>query len=294
MPIKLTRANEWIEQGDVIKGRWELDADHQIRYRAEAKDEQIKLKAPLFAVEAGALLIAVTEKQADQNIVTSIVTLSGRWRLDSKNRITFEVQRQNAKTDTLTFTGGWQVSRGHEIIYSYEEISLKTKTKEIRTLVFKGFWDITQRNRLVYSIGGDSNSYFNFRGAFQTKSVFASEGEIRYEAGVETAGRRLPDRLAGQIKTITLFGKWKISRNLGLSFEIEYEGGRKKSILFGGEYTLDKTSRVAINIKNEEGRPLGLELILTKDFFKNDGQAFIRLQKSIAESRVEAGVRFRW
>ncbi len=65
-------------------------------------------------------------------------------------------------------------------------------------------------------------------------------------------------------------------------------------IAFGGEYALSGDSRIAVNLKNRSGEPLGIELILTKDIFGKDGQAFIRLQKSLEESRLEAGMGFKW
>ncbi|MGH7890519.1 MAG: hypothetical protein ACRENF_08220, partial [Thermodesulfobacteriota bacterium] len=134
---------------------------------------------------------------------------------------------------------------------------------------------------------GDSNSAFRFRGAFQTKSIIAKKGEIRYQAGVEIGGKQ-------KIQTIALFGKWKLSRSLELAFEIEYEDGQRKAITFGGEYHLDGGRQIIVNLKSKEGDPLGIEVILTKDIFGKDGQAFLRLAKSLEESRVEAGVNFRW
>ena len=128
--MKLTKLNQLLEDGQVIKGRWIITPNHEVQYRFEGKDEEIKVTGSLIAAEPDALVISVTEKQKDQKIVTSIVKLSGVWKLN------------------------------------------------------------TEKNRLTYSIGGDSNNAFKFRGAFQTTSIYAKKGEIRYQIGVEVAGKR--------------------------------------------------------------------------------------------------------
>ena len=283
--MKLTRFNELLEEGRVVKGHWVFGKNNEVQYRGEGKDEEVKLKGSIIAVEPGTLLLAVTARQTDQKIVTSILKLSGAWRVDSKNRINFQVEKEKGKNDILTFKGAWQVGESHEILYSCETTYLKTKKKELKTIVFNGTWDISERNCLTYSLAGSSDASFRFRGAFQTKSILAKNAEIRYQAGVEAAGKF-------KIQTIILFGKWKVSRDLGLSFEIEYAGGRKKAISFGGQYSIDKNHQIIVQLGNQEGKPLGIELVLTKEFIVDQAQAFLRLRKSFEESRIEAGMRF--
>jgi len=289
--LKLTKLSELIGSGEETKGRWEITPDHEIQYKKIGKDEEIKVRGSLVAAEPDALVIGVTKRQTDQTVVTSIYKLAGAWRLDPRNRIVFEVEREDGKKDTLTFKGAWHVGKSNQLIYTYEQTDLKRKRtplrKITRELVFTGFWDISEENRLTYWLGADSDSAFRFRGAFQTKSVLAKKGEIRYQVGVEVVGKH-------KIQTIALFGKWKVSRNLDLSFEIETADGRKRSINFGGEYAINSDTRIAVNLKNQKGEPLGIEVILTKDIFGKDGQAFMRLQRSLEESRVEAGMRIKW
>ena len=172
-------------------------------------------------------------------------------------------------------------------MYTYEVRDLKTKRKELKLLVFKGAWDITEKNGLVYVLGQDSDSRFRFRGAFQTKNILAKKGEIRYQVGVEVAGKR-------QIQNVILFGKWKYSDKSGLFFEMEYEEGNRKSITFGGNYSMTDSQTITVALKSEIGSPLGAEVVLTKDLFSKDSQAFIRLKRSIEESAAEAGVHFQW
>lgn len=285
--MKLTKLNDLIESGEVVQGDWEITPNHEIHYKSDKKDEEFKFKGSLVAAEPDALVVSVTEKQFDQKIVTSIAKLTGAWRLDPKNRIVFEVEREDGKKDALTFKGAWRINDSNELVYTYNETDLKRKRKIKRDLTFHGFWDISDKHRLTYRLGGGSDSAFVFRGAFQTKSILAKRGELRYQAGIEINGKH-------KIQTIALFGKWKVSHAMELSFEVEYADGVRKAITFGGEYALSDDERIMIDLKTEQGKPLGIELILTKDLFKKDGQAFIRLQKSLEESRVEAGMSFKW
>ncbi len=285
--MKLTKLNDLLEDSKTVKGKWELTPNHDLQYKSKDLDEEVKLQGTLIAVEPTALVFAVTERQKDQKIVTSIHKLTGTWKANPQNQLVFEVEKESGKKDALTFKAAWKVNDRHEIVYTYDEVNLKTKRKEAQELVFKGFWDISEKNRLTYSVGGDTSSVFRFRGTFQTKSILAKKGEIRYQLGVEVTGKP-------KTQTITLFGKWIVSRNLNLSFEMAYDDKQKKTILFGGTYSLSDSADVAVNLKSQEGKPLGVELILTKDIFNGDGQTFIRLQKSIDESRIEAGMKFKW
>ncbi len=283
--MKLTRLNDLLEAGKTVKGKWELTPNHDLQYKSKDLDEEVKFQGTLIAAEASALVFAVTERQKDQKIITRIHKLTGTWKANPKNQLVFEVEKESGKKDALTFKAIWKVNDRHEIVYTYEQVNLKTKRKEARDLVFKGFWDISEKNRLTYSVGGDTSSVFRFRGTFQTKSILARKGEIRYQLGVEVYGK-------SKIQTVSLFGKWVVSRNLNLSFEMATDDKQKKTILFGGTYSLSDSADVTVNLKSQEGKPLGVELILTKDIFNGEGQTFIRLQRSLDESRIEAGIKF--
>ena len=136
--MKLTKLNQLLENGKVVNGRWDLGPNHELRYRAEGLDEEIKLKGSLLAAEPDALVFAVTERQSDQKVTTSVGRLTGAWSLDLKNRIIFLVEKEKSQTDTLTFQGAWEVNKNHEIVYAYEEKDLKKGKKRSQELAFKG------------------------------------------------------------------------------------------------------------------------------------------------------------
>ena len=270
-----------------MKGRWILTPNHEVAYRRDGLDEEFFLKAPIIAVEPDLLVIAVTEKQKDQKIVTSLAKLTGTWQLDSTNQIIFQVRREQSQTNTLTFTGAWRVGKNNEVVYSYEQKDLKRKSTETHTFVFNGTWSISKDRQLAYSLGVDSNSRFDFKGAFETGPIYPKKGEIRYRAGIEIKGKT-------SIQAITLFGQWRLSRDLYLDFDIQYENGQRNTITFGGTYNFDPSHQVTVSLKSKSGEPLGLILIVTQDLFGKDGQAFVRLQRTLEESSIEAGVDFRW
>ncbi len=93
---------------------------------------------------------------------------------------------------------------------------------------------------------------------------------------------------------VTLFGKWKIKKGIGLVFEIEREDGKIQAIVFGAEAKLTDKGTVSFNLRNSLNKEIGAELELSHDILGRDGQAFLRLLKSKQESTILAGVGWRW
>ena len=199
---------------------------------------------------------------------------SSNWR----RRVAKKMSLLSAQVGRLTIATG---------LFTPTSTGLKKKRKLTHELAFDGHWDLSEKNRLVYFLGGSSESAFRFRGAFQTKSVFAKKGELRYQLGCEINGKR-------QFHELIFFGKWKVSRDLGLSFEMEAGRDKKRFLNFGAEYSFNGGKQIAATLKSYAGESLGLEVIFTNEVFGRDGQTFLRLQKSIEESRIEGGVSVRF
>ena len=303
---------------ETLKGKWKLSPNHELTYKTRSKgkgprSQQATLKASIVAAEPEALVIAVTTKQDSHRTVTGSVKLSGKWQLDSKNRITFFVKRGSRKQDKLTFQGMWEVNKRNEIVYTYTSpqwpgtASSRARRSGASRLTFRGKWDISGKHCLTYALAGSSRSIFRVRGTFQTKNIIAKKGEIRYQAGIEYKTNR--GNLKRIKRTITLFGKWKLSRNFTLTFEIQYAGHRKSQLRFGTQLrrpgfrsnhpllkpglrrVLPDTISVDLIAKN--GRPLGIEVVLTKEFFKN-AQGFARFLRSAKETKGELGITIPW
>lgn len=136
--MKLTRLNQLIEEGETLKGRWELDERHEVRYRREGPLEEVTVKASLVEAEPEALVVSVTEKQVGGKIVTSLFKLIGAWQLDDKNRITFEAEREFGKKDVLTFKDSWEVDKNHKLIYTYEKGGPQDQNEGVENPCFQG------------------------------------------------------------------------------------------------------------------------------------------------------------
>lgn len=299
---------------ETFEGKWELSPKHELTYRERRRGTascaaDVSFKAALVAAEPDALVVSVTVKEDEKRTVTGLVKLAGKWALDEKNRITFSVKKTFDRYDTLTFQGAWEVNKSHEVVYAFASKQVlsgsgkrrRRITKVKQELVFKGEWQFFEKNKLTYQIGADSGSAFHFRGTFETKSILAKEGAIRYQAGVEYktawgARKRLT-------RTIVLFGKWKLSDDLALSYEIEYANGRRSEMRVGADMAMPGIGgplgrvlpdRVSAGLVSQTGKPLGLEIVLSKEFFDGNAQFFVRFAQTAQESRGEVGVRMGW
>ena len=285
--MKLTSLNQIEEEGETFEGKWQLDENHGLIYKERGRKKEARFKGTLVSVERGSLVFSSSIKEDEKRTVTRLFKLSGSWQVDPKNQIVFEVERGARKTDRLTLKGKWELGPHYEILYTYKQARLKTKAKVTQTLIFKGYWDLTERNRLAFQIEGDSDSTLRFKGAFESPRLLVKKGEIRYRIGFEIGGRK-------RFQILTFFGEWKISNDLELSFEIEYAKGEKRAFSFGATYRFNEETSVTVELKAPNGKPLGLEVTFTRDFFGKDGQLFLRLRKTAEESAAEAGMRLRF
>lgn len=291
--MRLNKLNQLILGNELIDGTWRLTPRHEVQYRRRKEnarspvEEELILTGDLISAEETGLVISVWERRTGGELASRFVTLKGRWEADSSNRLNFLIERQSGREDRLTFSGGWEVGEKNEILYRYDQLDLKTKRRRVSTLTFRGYWDLDRDRQLTYVLDRDSDSAFRFRGAFQTVSVLAKEGTLRYQMGVELKGKE-------RLQTIALFGKWKLSRNLGLEFEVPYQDGLKRAIAFGATYSTDSGGFILAKLTAQKGKPVGLEVLLTQEFLRGQGEAFVRLRKSLEETAVEGGVRVRW
>ena len=234
-----------------------------------------KATASLAAVEPDALVLSVTERENPKRIVTRMMRVNGKWQVARGNVLEFSLDKNEFKKGIVSFGADWRVNDNNEIEMSFG--------KDRASL--KGVWDVADQNVLVYQIRRGAGEELAFRGAFQTKSIVAKKGEIRYQLGAESSRKK-------RTGSLTLFGKWILSRDLGLSFEIEYSGGKKRAILFGGDCRMDVDKTIRVDLVARKDKPLGVELILTKELA--EGSVFTRLSRSLDDARAEAGLVLSW
>lgn len=288
MVMRLNRWNQLIRGRQVIDGVWRLTPRHELQYQQTGNRNEVMVSGPITQAGALGLSFRVAETSVDEDVVDREMTLRGIWQADDRNRLKFLAERQDGSRGRLTLQGAWEIGPRQEILYRWQAEAADGGRRSVSRLIrFLGYWDVGEDKRLVYHLEESSDSGFRFMGAFQTPSVLPKRGELRYQLGVEAEGRRLD-------WTITLFGKWKVSDRWGLSFEMPYREGRPHSIDFGVSYHLDRLGNIACQLRTRQGKSLGLELTLTREFQKGQGEAFLRLRRSIEESAVEGGVRFQW
>lgn len=207
-----------------------------------------------------------------------LLKLKGTWKANSQNELVFEASGHKGPPKKFTFKGAWKLNKNQQIEYS---------TADGRdTLTFKGHWQIPSSNKLVYFLEGSSKSRFEFKAQLESASMYPKKGAIRFRIGI---GIRQRSKVSPR-QLLILYGEWKFSRNLGLSFNIDYGQGKVRAIGFRAEVTFSR-NKVNLALKNEFGKPLGITLTLTRQLFKSlDAKAFLRLTKRRQEQSIEAGI----
>jgi len=273
-----------------LKGTWSLTEDHQLRltldkWRRYTFGDELTLQGEILDVQKNSLLFAVKTRTKDDMPSTYILELGGSWQADKDNRLTFRVNKERGGSDPLIFEGAWQLNENYQLTYTYETEELTRKTKKIHTLTFEGHWDVRDKARLSYVLDVNTASGFDFN----TSLGIFKDDYIKYELGIRLSLKKQPVKRA-----ITFFGSWKLDKTAGLVFEIEQEGRKIQTLVFGAQAKLTGKSTVSFNLRNSLNKEIGAELELSRDIFGGDGQAFLRLLESKRESAILAGIGWRW
>jgi len=272
-------------------GTWSLDKNHDLVYTLNKWGRQtlgnkITIQGKIVDVKKDYLLFAVTTRHSDSVRSAYVLRLHGSWHADENNRLTFKVKRERGIYDSLYFNGIWDIGPNHQLCYKYEKTLLKRKTKKIHTLNFKGHWDVNDRLRISYIMDKDSRSAFSFTAS---SSIFSAKF-VQYTIGVT-----LQDRVRPVRRVITLFGKWKVNRKCALSFEVEYENRKTRSMTFGAEIKLLKKGEIVLRLKNSiTDKDLGINLKISQRLLGKDSELFIKLIRFGKERAILAGAGARW
>lgn len=255
----------------------------RIRFRRRGALETVD--AEVVAAETDALVVGFTQTQKNQNPVTRALKLRGRWQVDPANRLSFTASGGSVRPAKFLFSGTWKTGKRHELTYR-----LDRSGKPSSSLSFDGFWRWDAARGLSYTLAGDGGRHgdqgaLRLRGAFQTESVLAKRGELRYQFGAEV-------KKGPRSRTISLFGKWKLGRGWALDFELEGGRARSRTFSFGAAYSFGPDKRLRASLFDDHGRPLGVEVAFENDW--PGGSAFARLRRTAEESIAEAGYAIRW
>ncbi|MBN1914092.1 MAG: hypothetical protein JW788_06805 [Candidatus Omnitrophica bacterium] len=272
-----------------LEGKWSLDKNHDLVLTLDegnnvSPGKKLVLKGKIMSVAKDSLVFELRSRDLNGQTHFQVLGLSGVWKADEYNRITFMVKRKLGQ-DALVFGGSWQLNRNQEISYSYEKIDLKTKTKYRQNLKFSGYWQIDRANKLTYILGRNPQSRFDFRVQVESPNLYPQQGMIKYRLGIG-----LKEKGKVRAKVITLYGSWKFSRKIGISFQIERGRQKLQRIEFKADLLFKHKNKVSISLISREREPLGLNLILTRKFLTANSEAFLSFKSLLDSPAIEAGI----
>ena len=275
-----------IPQQVKLSGDYSLDKDRNLvltlnKWNNQVQGNKLIIKGQLLDAKDDELSFTVGTRDSAGNKAIYILKLSGAWQADKHNRLSFNVTKEKGATDTLTLEGAWKVNNNNEIVYTYTKSRLKTKENIINTLTFKGHWDITEKNRISYILNKEINSTFDFKVGF----IRTTKSGLEYQINIG---------VTPVTKKLTFSGKWKLSKRLGLLFEMPYRGGKVQGIAFGATCRLNENSTLDFKLKNRRGENIGTSLKLSRKILKDQGEAYIQTLKEGKELSLLAGIGFRW
>ncbi len=268
-----------------LSGKWSLDNEHNLVLALDKENNpsagKLTLAGEIIDARADELAFSITSKDFAGRTHLSMLKLSGKWQVDTYNRLSFLIAKENDLYDTLTLVGAWEVNKQNQIIYTYTKAGLKRKEKITHSITFKGYWDITEKNRVSYVLNNELDSGFNF----QVSLGKPAKRGLEYELGIG---------LKPEKKKLLLFGSWRIFERLGLLFEMPYEEGKIRSIIFGAECRIANGTNLELRLRNNLHKELGINLKLSKSILNGCGDAFLQALKEGQKVTVRAGLGFRW
>ncbi|MCK5305710.1 MAG: hypothetical protein KAJ66_01085 [Candidatus Omnitrophica bacterium] len=279
-----------------FSGRWNFDKKHNLKLVLDSSSNQVfgdtlSLTGEIVKVDARGLNFRLRRRITPGKKQLNDIRLRGFWQADKSNRLVLMIRREKEEGSTLgklVFEGGWQVNGNNQLIYCFVRKNLKTKINETKTLIFKGNWQI-KGSKLVYQLKGFKKSAFTFRACMKTPNQRAAEGKLRYQVGIEY--RTAADRKKRITRDIEFFGKWKVSRDLLLAFQLNQRSGRYKSFIFESTFFFNKNNDLTFKVKDSVSKGGGFEVCFKKRFIKN-GELFLRLKKEKSGKWIEGAVRF--
>jgi hypothetical protein len=274
----------------IFTGNWKFDLNYdlELQLTQDNSDWQasiLTLKGEIVSCERDKLVFQLRSIDKNGSSRFRLLKLTGTWAANEANQIYFSVTKKESP-DELTLQGLWQLNKNQQVIYTFQKADRKRKDKISSTVIFSGFWQITSANQLTYILSSGTDSKFDFKAQIETPNLYPKEGVIKYRMGI---GIREP--LPEKQKIISLYGTWKVSRKLGLSFDMEYADGRAETVTFGAEVNFDENNQIVFSLKNELGEKLGISVIFTHRFLKQlDGEFFLRLKARGKELGVDTGI----
>jgi len=296
----LNEPSAWLRQNNLPRkitfiGSWKLTAQDDLQLKVDKASylpeslsgiSRLTINGKIISAESNNLVFEVHSRDDKGLQQVRLLKLSGTWGSDDANRIFFAVTKRTAP-DILTLSGTWSLNDNQQITYTVKKFILITKEKIRSTCTFSGYWRLSGKNRLAYIFSKGSLSRFDFRVQLETPNIYPKAGVIKYRLGT---GVRQSKR--GRPVIVCLYGEWRFSRNLSLSFEMECEKGIYRSLDFGALVNVTRRDSLELKLLNESGIDTGISFTCTHQFLKGlDAEVYLRVKRMMNDSRIEAGVR---
>jgi hypothetical protein len=269
-----------------LSGNWSLDKQHNLvltldKWNNQCQGDKLVISGDIISAQANELAFSVMTRDSPGQEHFYLMKFSGLWQADEYNRLTFNLVKENGPPEALTLEGAWEINRKNKLGYNYTKRGLKRKEHKSNTLTFEGYWDIIDKHRIAYIISRQLHWQFDLQVSFEKPL----RNSLQYRIGVGVDAKE---------KTIKIFGNWKINKKLGVYFETEGGGQKSRAILLTASYKIGKGYGLEVRLRNSLNQDLGLEARLSKRFFDDQGEVFIRALASKREKAVSAGAGFRW
>lgn len=267
-----------------LSGNWSLDADRNLVFTFDKWNEgcygnKLTIKGEVISAKEGSISFSAAARTPGGKTRIYVLTLEGVWRARKDNFIVFRVERTAGSSDELVFEGGWQV-RNNQILCTYTKRGLARGSGSRHSFILTGYWQISEKNRLVYVVNKRIGSELEFAVSLAQPMPKG----LRYEIGIGVTPAK---------RTVELFGSWKINDSLGVVFEIPYEDGNVRNILFGAAVR-SCGGMIELSLKDRKGRDLEIKGRFSRRIFEGRGEAFAEALRSGREVSIAAGAGFRW
>jgi hypothetical protein len=279
-----------LPQKTTFEGNWQLNNNHDLelvlnKSKGQFKSTRLTLRGKIISVDNNILALEIISRDVSPRKTSlTVLKLSGVWKADEYNRIIFQVSKKNSP-DTLTFKAAWRLNNNQQIEYTYEKANLITKSKDKQTLNFEGFWKISSIHKLTYILGSSFDSEFDFKVHLENPNIYPQSRVIKYRIGI---GLRQPK--AESYKILSLYGEWKFSRDLCLSFIMDYGDNLVRKLEFGAEISFGP-DKFILSLKDGRGESLGITLTYSHKLLSSlQPQVFVRLKSCQKNQGIEAGV----
>lgn len=275
----------------VFAGTWRLNKTHDLelvlRQAGAGTDEEIlTLRGEVVSLSAEAFAFSLKTRNRRGQSTVSLLVLEGTLGSDQSNRLFFRLSQQG-QPGVLTCEGNWRLNRSQQIEYVYRRSDSRRKVAATHTFIVSGVWEIASATRLRYLLTHGSGRYLEFRVQLESPSLYPQKGVIKYRLGI---GSRGPSRRSGRL--LCLYGDWKLSRSLGVTFDMEYGKVGVHRLCFDARISFNSRTQVLASLSSTKGEATGIRLVYLRRMMRpKDAEFFIELRRGQQERAIEAGVR---